>query len=97
MDAPIVLIPYIDPNTGEPEVWIGDYSPEVNAQDTAFRALVEFADMDQHNRAGILDHCDTYHIDKVLLPTKKTPVYWYPVAIVDVLVGSNEKRDSISL
>lgn len=55
MDESIVLIPYIDPETGTAEIWIGGYAPEVSAQDMALRGLAEFADMDQHNRAGILE------------------------------------------
>ena len=85
MDESIVLIPYIDPETGDAEIWIGGYAPEVSAQDMALRGLAEFADMDQHNRAGILEHCETLYINKTLLPTKEPPVYWYPVTITDVL------------
>lgn len=89
-DAAIVLIPYIEHETGAAEVWIGRYA--VASEDSTKVARQAVEDFAKHyvapdDTAGVLEHCDGWHADRVLLPTNDTPVRWTAYQIAEALSG----------
>lgn len=86
----VVLIPYIEQESGAAEVWIGRCQDnEEDPVTRARRALTEFAamDTDMDDTAGLRDHCDLWGADRILLPTDETPVRWTAYSIDGVLEG----------
>ncbi len=93
----VVLIPYIEQESGAAEVWIGRFKRESNdfvAQ--ARQALAHFASMDaiaMDDTEGLQDHCDAWGADRILLPTDEVPVRWVGYSIAEVLEGRLEETN----
>ena len=85
-DNQIILIPYIEQETGVAEVWIGRAHRNI-----ARVALADFAGLDARDADGILAHCRDWHADRILLPTSDHPVRWTAYTIASVLVGQREE------
>ena len=80
MDNAIILIPYIDQETGAAEVWIG-------RNRSAFQALADFSGEDMRDPEAIQAHCAHWQADRSLLPTDETLPRWTAYTIASVLAG----------
>ena len=79
--AQIVLIPYIDQESGAAEVWIGGHNR------IPLLALADFSGCDPRNPEDIQAHCDDWGADRILLPTDETPRRWTAYTIDSVIAG----------
>lgn len=80
MNNSIILIPYIDQETGAAEVWIG-------RNRSALQALADFSGEDMRNMEAIHEHCAHWQADRILLPTDETLPRWTAYTIASVLAG----------
>ena len=84
MNNSIILIPYIDQETGAAEVWIG-------RNHSAIQALADFSGEDMHDPGAIHEHCAHWQADRILLPTDEIPPRWTAYTIASVLSGHRQE------